>query len=209
MRPAKNTIKRFLDRHFLNRINKIDSYIEVPKVFRQRGFREQMYDRYSEMGQFFSIKSPEELYLVLLKDNGVVVAMSSMMEEVDPSDIEYDLNLNLFDIGLKDVLEDYIQDQSSEMKTLKGMTESFISRLVKRIINEDDQQRFAYGGEEIRKLDSQLGPDEYVQLSDYSDQLRGDIVKKKDYVIHMLRGAIKDEDWGKVGDTILFIKHKM
>jgi hypothetical protein len=25
----------------------------------------------------------------------------------------------------------------------------------------------------------------------------------------MLRGAIKDEDWGKVGDTILFIKHKM
>jgi hypothetical protein len=209
MRPAKNTIKRFLDRHFLNRINKIDSYIEVPKVFRQRGFREQMYDRYSEMGQFFSIKSPEELYLVLLKDNGVVVAMSSMMEEVDPSDIEYDLNLNLFDIGLKDVLEDYIQDQSSEMKTLKGMTESFISRLVKRIINEDNQQRFAYGGEEIRKLDSQLGPDEYVQLSDYSDQLRGDIVKKKDYVIHMLRGAIKDEDWGKVGDTILFIKHKM
>jgi len=209
MRQAKNTIKRFLDRHFLNRINKIDSYIEVPKVFRQRGFREQMYDRYSEMGQFFSIKSPEELYLVLLKDNGVVVAMSSMMEEVDPSDIEYDLNLNLFDIGLKDVLEDYIQDQSSEMKTLKGMTESFISRLVKRIINEDDQQRFAYGGEEIRKLDSQLGPDEYVQLSDYSDQLRGDIVKKKDYVIHMLRGAIKDEDWGKVGDTILFIKHKM
>ena len=48
-----------------------------------------------------------------------------------------------------------------------------------------------------------------MQLSDYSDQLRGDIVKKKDYVIHMLRDAIKDEDWGKVGDTILFIKHRM
>ena len=206
MRPAKDTIKRFLDRHFLNRINKIDSYNEVPKAFRQRGFREQMYDRYSEMGQFFSIKSPEELYLVLLKDNGVLVAMSSMMEEVDPSDIEYDLNLNLLNIGLKDVLEDYIQDQSSEME---GMTESVISRLVKRIISEDEQQRFAYGGEEIRKLDSQLGPDEYVQLSDDSDQLRGDIVKKKDYVIHMLRGAIKDEDWGKVGDTILFIKQRM
>ena len=206
MRPAKDTIKRFLDRHFLNRINKIDSYKEVPKAFRQRGFREQMYDRYSEMGQFFSIKSPEELYLVLLKDNGVLVAMSSMMEEADPSDIEYDLNLNLLNIGLKDVLEDYIQDQSSEME---GMTESVISRLVKRIISEDEQQRFAYGGEEIRKLDSQLGPDEYVQLSDDSDELRGDIVKKKDYVIHMLRGAIKDEDWGKVGDTILFIKHRM
>jgi hypothetical protein len=133
MRPAKDTIKRFLDRHFLNRINKIDSYIEVPKAFRQRGFREQMYDRYSEMGQFFSIKSPEELYLVLLKDNGVLVAMSSMMEEVDPSDIEYDLNLNLLDIGLKDVLEDYIKDRNSETE---GITESDMSRLVKRILTK-------------------------------------------------------------------------
>jgi hypothetical protein len=208
MRPAKDTIKRFLDRHFLNRINKIDSFREVPKGFRQRGLTEQMFNRYSEMGQFFSIKSPDELYLVLLKNNGTLVATNYVMQEVDPSDIEYDLNLNLFDIRLKDVLDEYIQDQSSEMKTLKGMTESFISRLVKRIIKEDDQQRFAYG-DEIRKLDSQLGPDEYIQLSDDTDELRGDIVKKKDYVIHMLRGAIKDEDWGKVGDTILFIKHRM
>jgi hypothetical protein len=95
------------------------------------------------------------------------------------------------------------------MKKVIKLNESDLNRLVKRIIKEDDQQKSAYGGEEIRKLDSQLGSDEYVQLSDYGDQLRGDIVKKKDYVIHMLRGAIKDEDWGKVGDTILFIKHRM
>jgi len=25
----------------------------------------------------------------------------------------------------------------------------------------------------------------------------------------MLKDAIENEDWGKVGDTILFIKHKM
>jgi hypothetical protein len=95
------------------------------------------------------------------------------------------------------------------MKKVIKLNESDLNRLVKRIIKEDDQQRFAYGGDEIRKLDGQLGSDEYVQLSDDSDELRGDIVKKKDYVIHMLRGAIKDEDWGKVGDTILFIKHRM
>ena len=81
-------------------------------------------------------------------------------------------------------------------------------KLEQRLLKEDEQQRFAYG-DEIRNLDSQLGPDEYVQLSDDTDELRGDIVKKKDYVIHMLSGAIKDEDWGKVGDTILFIKHRM
>jgi len=209
MRPIKNTIKRLLDRHILNRINKIDSFREVPKFFRQRGFTEQMFNRYSEMGQFFSIKSTGELYLVLLKDNGTLVAMNSMMQEVDPSEIEYDLNLNFVDIGLKDLLVDYIENERSDMEDFRGMTESYISRLVKRIISEDEQQRFAYGSDEIRKLDSQLGPDEYVQLSDDSDELRGDIVKKKDYVIHMLRGAIKDEDWGKVGDTILFIKHRM
>jgi len=95
------------------------------------------------------------------------------------------------------------------MKKVIKLNESDLNRLVKRIIKEDNQQKSAYGGEEIRKLDSQLGSDEYVQLSDYGDQLRGDIVKKKDYIIHMLRDAIKDEDWGKVGDTILFIKHKM
>jgi len=89
------------------------------------------------------------------------------------------------------------------------MNESSFNRLVKRIVKEEGEQRFAYGGEEIRKLDSQLGPDEYVQLSDYSGQLRGDIVKKTDYVIHMLREAIDNEDWGVVGNVILFIKHKM
>ena len=94
------------------------------------------------------------------------------------------------------------------MKKVIKLNESDLNRLVKRIIKEDEQQRFAYG-DEIRNLDSQLGPDEYVQLSDDTDELRGDIVKKKDYVIHMLRDAIKDEDWGKVGDTILFIKHRM
>lgn len=136
MRPIKNTIKRLLDRHFLNRINKIDSFREVPKLFRQRGFTEQMYNRYNEMGQFFSIKSPGELYLVLVKYNGAIVAMSSMMEEVDSSDIEYDLNLNLLDIGLKDVLDDYIQNKSTEMEKPEGMTESDMSRLVKSILTK-------------------------------------------------------------------------
>ena len=93
------------------------------------------------------------------------------------------------------------------MKKFSKLNESDLNRLVGRIIKEDDQERFAYGGDAIRKL--QMGQDEYVQLSDYGDQLRGDVVKKKDYIVHMLKDAIENEDWGKVGDTILFIKHKM
>ncbi len=110
MRPVRDRVKKLLDRHFMNRINKIDSYIEVPKLFRQRGFREQMYDRYNEDGQFFSIKAPDELYLVLLKDNGTLVAMSSMMEEASPTDIEYDLDISFLNIGLKDILLDYLEN---------------------------------------------------------------------------------------------------
>jgi hypothetical protein len=96
------------------------------------------------------------------------------------------------------------------MKKVIRLSESGLNQLVKRIIKEqEDQQTFAYGGDEIRKLEKQLGNDEYVKLSDNSDKLRGEKIKKKDYVIHMLRDAIDNEDWGKVNDTILFIKHKM
>jgi hypothetical protein len=88
------------------------------------------------------------------------------------------------------------------------LNESSFNRLVKQIIKEDEQQRVAYG-REIRNLDSQLGSDEYVKLTDYGDQLRGDIVKKKEYVIHMLKGAIREEDWSAVRNTIQFIENKM
>jgi hypothetical protein len=96
------------------------------------------------------------------------------------------------------------------MKKVIRLSELGLKNLVKRIIKEEeDQQRFSYGGDGIRNLEKQLGNDEYVKLSDNGDKLRGDIVKKKDYVIHMLTDAIDNEDWGKVNDTILFIKRKM
>lgn len=111
MKPIRNRVKKLLDRHFMNRINKIDSYREVPKLFRQRGFTEQMFDIYNKEGQFFSVKSPDELYLVLLKDNGTLLAMSSMMEEVSAADIESDLKINFLNIEIKDVLLDYLDEE--------------------------------------------------------------------------------------------------
>jgi hypothetical protein len=35
------------------------------------------------------------------------------------------------------------------------------------------------------------------------------VVKKKDYVIHMLRDIIHDQEWDRIGDVILYIKHRM
>ena len=81
--------------------------------------------------------------------------------------------------------------------------------MVQKIIKEDDNRRVGYGNEEIRNLQKGLAPDEDVRLTDYSDELRGEVVKKKDYVISWLRDIIQDEDWNKLGDVILYIKHRM
>jgi LAS superfamily LD-carboxypeptidase LdcB len=102
----------------------------------------------------------------------------------------------------------YIGGDKKNMENVVSMKESDLSRLVKRIINEDDNRRSAYG-QEIRNLEKDLASDEDIQLSDYSGRLRGDVVKKKDYVIHMLRDAIDKQEWGQVGDVILYIKHRM
>lgn len=95
------------------------------------------------------------------------------------------------------------------MTKIVKLTESDLQKLVQKIIKEDDNRRVGYGNEEIRNLQKGLSPDEDVRLTDYSDELRGEVVKKKDYVISWLRDIIQDEDWNKLGDVILYIKHRM
>lgn len=95
------------------------------------------------------------------------------------------------------------------MTKIVKLTESDLQKLVQKIIKEDDDRRIGYGNEEIRNLQKGLAPDEDVRLTDYSDELRGEVVKKKDYVISWLRDIIQDEDWNKLGDVILYIKHRM
>ena len=95
------------------------------------------------------------------------------------------------------------------MTKIVKLTESDLQKLVQKIIKEDDNRRVGYGNEEIRNLQKGLSPDVDVRLTDYSDELRGEVVKKKDYVISWLRDIIQDEDWNKLGDVILYIKHRM
>ena len=95
------------------------------------------------------------------------------------------------------------------MGKIVKLNESDLQKLVQKIIKEDDNRRVGYGTEEIRNLQKGLAPDEDVRLTDYSDELRGEVVKKKDYVISWLRDIIQDEDWDKLGDVILYMKHRM
>ena len=95
------------------------------------------------------------------------------------------------------------------MPKIVKLTESDLKRLVKRIIKEDEERRIGYGAEQIRNLQKDLAGDEDVRLSDYSGDLRGEVMKKKDYLISWLRDIIQDEDWNRLGDVILYIKHRM
>lgn len=114
------------DRHFWNQIKVVKSYKELPKVFRGNGMmREDAFDSYSKMGQFFSINTKNNHYLVLLHHNGKISAMDTNVYEVSKPEIESDLKIVYLGLELEDVLNYFIR---------RKITESDINRLVKKIL---------------------------------------------------------------------------
>lgn len=73
----------------------------------------------------------------------------------------------------------------------------------------NEKPMFGYGNKEIEALRGDLSQDEDIYLSDYSDRLRGDVVKKKQYVVNMLRKAIDNQDWEMVNNAIGYISARM
>jgi hypothetical protein len=88
------------------------------------------------------------------------------------------------------------------MKKVIKLTEDDLTRIVKKVINENDR---VYGGSDIKKLYDNLKDDEHVHLDDSSGDLSGEVVSKIEYVRRMLMSAIREENWSKVQNTILFI----
>ena len=88
------------------------------------------------------------------------------------------------------------------MKKIIKLTESDLTRIVRKVINENDR---VYGGSDIKKLYDNLKDDEHVHLDDSSGDLSGEVVSKIEYVRRMLMSAIREENWSKVQNTILFI----
>jgi len=91
------------------------------------------------------------------------------------------------------------------MKKIIKLTESDLSRIIIRIINESDRM---YGHDDISKLYSTMGDDEDVELSDESGELSGQVVKKIQYVKNMLEKSIENEDWGMVRRTMNYLDMK-
>ena len=92
------------------------------------------------------------------------------------------------------------------MSKVVKLTESDLTKIVNRVINEQER---VYGGDNIKKLYDNLKDDEYVSLDDVSGDLSGSIVSKVEYVKKMLRNAIREENWSKVQNAILFMDSKM
>jgi uncharacterized protein YxeA len=119
-------LNKMFDRHFWNQIKEVDSYEKLPKVFRRNNMmRENAFNSYSNKGQFFSINTKHNHYLVLLHNNGGITAMDDKVYEVGKSQIESDLKLVYLGLSLEEVLTHSIR---------RKMTESDMSRLVKMII---------------------------------------------------------------------------
>lgn len=91
-------------------------------------------------------------------------------------------------------------------KKVIKLSESEITNIVKKIINENDR---TYGSENIKSLYSDMADDEYVDLDDSSGALSGQIVKKKEYIRRQLKDAIRTNNWEKVHNVVLFIDSMM
>ena len=92
------------------------------------------------------------------------------------------------------------------MKKIVKLTENDLTRIVKRVINENDR---VYGYDNIKSLEKNLKDDEYIDLDDSSGDLSGSIVGKIEYLRKMLRYAVDNESWSGVERALLFIDSEM
>ena len=84
--------------------------------------------------------------------------------------------------------------------------ETRLKNIIKDVILEN--HRHGYGHKEIDSLYGELNHDEDVWLSDHTGDLRGDVVRKIEYVRNMLSSAIHKEDWSMVRRAISYIDVK-
>ena len=92
------------------------------------------------------------------------------------------------------------------MKKIVKLTENDLTRIVKRVINENDR---VYGYDNIKSLEKNLKDDEYIDLDDSSGDLSGSVVGKMEYLRKMLRYAVDNESWSGVRRALSFIDDEM
>lgn len=134
--------KKFFGKHFMNQFGKVDSYEKLPKVFRRNLFGTErgkdMFYLYQKKGQFYTVLTPESKYLVHIGPEEITIADDSdSLKKL--SDIEFELNLPILGLTLKELLEGIFQEK--EKPEEEGLSESDIKRLVKKIVKEQQVKK--------------------------------------------------------------------
>jgi hypothetical protein len=126
-------LKEKLGKHFWNQIKRINEFAEIPKEFRGVIINYSVYNHYSSLGKFYSITTDNNKYIVMSLDNDnehSVTIVDSSGKDSSISNVESDLKIVYFGIGLKELLNYYSQNQGKSER----ITKSEINRLVKKIL---------------------------------------------------------------------------
>ena len=129
--------KKFFGKHFKNQFKKIDSWEELPKVFRKKLFGgndgPKWFGQYQKHGQFYAVITPESRYLVHISPDEIKV-----VDEGDRgkklSDVEFELNLPILGLTLQELLEGLFEEEEKE-EEFSDLTESDIRRILKKVLN--------------------------------------------------------------------------
>jgi hypothetical protein len=148
-------LKKKLGRHFWNQIKRIKDYSEIPKMFRDI-INYSAYNHYSSMGKFYLITTSDNKYVVMSHDNDneySIKIVDSNAKDFSPIDVESDLKILYFGIGLKELLRYYENTQGksekiteseifinkkNNMKKTVRLTEDDLARIVNKVISENE-----------------------------------------------------------------------
>ena len=140
-RPEVKMAKKFIDKHFLNRFKLVKDWEELSRKFKNKTFGDsggkERFESYLKRGDFLQVNGPEKTYLVYASPEQTILADEND-NDVSQSKLESELNLSVLGFTIKEIIK-YLKNKKN-MKPVARMTESDITRLVKKIVNEQRRE---------------------------------------------------------------------
>ena len=131
--PEIEIAKKFFGKHFLNQFKLVNRWTELPKEFKKVFGSEDVFQIYSEKGDFLFIKGPKKNYLALFFPGEIIIADSSD-NFISEFELGAELNLNVLGLTIGDIIT-HLKNQNTRKKIVK-LTESELIRLVKKVISK-------------------------------------------------------------------------
>lgn len=131
--------KKYFGKHFLNNFKLIDSWNQLPGEFKDIIISPKTFDLYYKKGDFLFIQGPEKNYLAHISPEGKSI-VNSNDHYVSEFELGNQLGINVLGLTIDDLVEHLKQEKENKMKNIVKLTESDLVRLVKRVINEQQEE---------------------------------------------------------------------